>query len=134
MSVHGHIHINNLTEAPKQFSEVVLIYVLGESLNHNLKPVSNNFVRSTRQRIAEPAKKGECGFHTFVLFTSGLGLRDMLLVALRPPFRSYEGERERRGDIDRRCKGGGERELSRRGERERMGSRSRDKERRGIAG
>lgn len=69
-----------------------------------------------------------------MLFTSGLGLRDMLLVALRPPFRSYEGDRERRGDIDRRCEGGGERECSRRGERERMGSRPRDKERRGIAG
>lgn len=69
-----------------------------------------------------------------MLFTSGLGLRDMLLVALRPPFRSYEGDRERRGDIDRRCKGGGERELSRRGERERMRSRPRDEERGGIAG
>lgn len=69
-----------------------------------------------------------------MLLTSGLGLRDSLLVALRPPFRSYEGDRERRGDIDRRCKGGGERECSRRGVRERMRSRPRDKEREGIAG
>lgn len=69
-----------------------------------------------------------------MLLTSWLGLRDMLLVALRPPFRSYEGERERRGDMDRRFKGGGERECSRRGDRERMRSRPRDRERRGIAG
>lgn len=75
-----------------------------------------------------------CEFHTFVLLTSGLGLRDMLLVALRPPFRSYEGDRERRGDLDRWCKGGGERDCSRRGEGERMRSRPRDKERGGIAG
>lgn len=86
-----------------------------------------------RDSALKDSDKDKCGFCTFVLFISGLGLRDMLLVALRPPFLSYEGERERRGDIDRRCKGAGERELSRRGERERMRSRPRDEERGGIA-
>lgn len=64
-----------------------------------------------------------------MLRRGGLGLRDMLLLPLRRPLRWYEGERDRRGDIDRLGDRDGERDFAERGVMERVRSRPRDGER-----